>query len=165
MISIRRLSLVSDQSQREISDRPVGALRIAIATEDMKGLNAHFGSAKRFAIYDVTAHKSQFMEAIEFDDASDESGRHRTEGDGRIRSRVSALKGCQLLFCLAIGGPSAAKVISAKIHPIKAQQAVSMSQVLSSVQTMLQTAPPPWLRKMLADAGAAKKRADFEDED
>lgn len=87
MISIRRLSLVSDQSQREISDRPVGALRIAIATEDMKGLNAHFGSAKRFAIYDVTAHKSQFMEAIEFDDASDESGRHRTEGDGRIRSR------------------------------------------------------------------------------
>lgn len=99
MISIRRLSLVSDQSQREISDRPVGALRIAIATEDMKGLNAHFGSAKRFAIYDVTAHKSQFMEAIEFGDASDESGRHRTEGDGRIRSRVSALKGCQLLFC------------------------------------------------------------------
>lgn len=79
MISIRRLSLVSDQSQREISDRPVGALRIAIATEDMKGLNAHFGSAKRFAIYDVTAHKSQFMEAIEFDDASDESGRHRTD--------------------------------------------------------------------------------------
>ncbi|MQX60362.1 nitrogen fixation protein NifX, partial [Sinorhizobium meliloti] len=58
-----------------------------------------------------------------------------------------------------------AKVISAKIHPIKAQQPVCMSQVLSSVQTMLQTAPPPWLRKMLADAGAAKKRADFEVED
>ncbi|RVQ55085.1 nitrogen fixation protein NifX [Sinorhizobium meliloti] len=162
MISIRRLSLVRDKSQREISDRPVGALRVAIATEDMIGLNAHFGSAKRFAIYDVTPHESQFIEAIEFDEASDESGRQRTEGDGRIGSRVSALKGCQLLFCLAIGGPSAAKVISAKIHPIKARQAASMSQVLSSVQTMLQMAPPPWLRKMLVDAGAAKKRADFE---
>ncbi|MQX55036.1 NifB/NifX family molybdenum-iron cluster-binding protein, partial [Sinorhizobium meliloti] len=86
MISIRHLSLVSDKSQREILDRPVGALRVAITTEDMKGLNAHFGSAKRFAIYDVTSHESQFIEAIEFDDASDESGRQRTEGDGRIGS-------------------------------------------------------------------------------
>ncbi len=46
MISIRRLSLVSDQSQREISDRPVGALRVAIATEDMQGLNAQYPSAE-----------------------------------------------------------------------------------------------------------------------
>jgi nitrogen fixation protein NifX len=35
-------------------------LRIAIATQDLKSMNAHFGSARRFAIYDVTSTESLF---------------------------------------------------------------------------------------------------------
>ncbi|TGQ32441.1 nitrogen fixation protein NifX [Mesorhizobium sp. M00.F.Ca.ET.216.01.1.1] len=162
---MRRLSLVTDDIQSPAPERQAGALRVAIATQDMKGLNAHFGSAKRFAVYDVTPDDWRFVEAAVFGDVSDESGKHRSEGDDRISPKVEALNGCHLLFCLAIGGPSAAKLVSAKIHPIKVPQAQSIEAVLSRTQTMLRTAPPPWLRKVLAEAGVTAKKPSFEDED
>ncbi|RAZ71736.1 nitrogen fixation protein NifX [Mesorhizobium atlanticum] len=165
MSSVRRLSLVSDEVNASMPLRQAAALRVAIATQDMKNLNAHFGSAKRFAVYDVTQEEWQLVEAVGFDDVSDESGKHRGEGDDRISAKVEALKGCHLLFCLAIGGPSAAKVISAKILPIKVPQPQSMQEVLLRTQTMLRTAPPPWLRKVLSQAGISRKKPSFEDED
>ncbi|PJR10737.1 nitrogen fixation protein NifX [Sinorhizobium meliloti] len=160
MNAVRRLSLVTD----EIHPRRPGSLRIAVATQDLKSLNAHFGSAKHFAVYDVTRDGWDFVEAVSFDDVSDETGKHRIEGDDRITPKVNALRGCHLLFCVAIGGPSAAKVVSAKVHPIKVGQPESIQDVLSRTQNMLRTAPPPWLRKVLAQAGAAAKKP-FEDED
>ncbi|WP_018097449.1 nitrogen fixation protein NifX [Sinorhizobium meliloti] len=164
MTASRRLSLVTDEVHQPGPKVKTGSLRVAIATQDMQSLNAHFGSAKRFAVYDVTSDDWNFVEAVAFEDVSDESGKHRTEGDDRITPKVEALNGCHLLFCLAIGGPSAAKVISAKIHPIKVPQSQSIEDVLSRTQTMLKTAPPPWLRKVLTEAGATEKKP-FEDED
>lgn len=134
-------------------------IRVAIATQDMKGLNAHFGSAKRFAVYDVSTEGWSFVEALDFADVSDESGKHKTEGDDRIGPKVEGLAGCQILFCLAIGGPSAAKVVSAKIHPVKVPNPAPIEEVLERTRAMLAGTPPPWLRKLLADAGVTAKPA------
>ncbi|MER8809599.1 nitrogen fixation protein NifX [Mesorhizobium australicum] len=164
MSSVRRLSLVTDEVRAPAPKRQAGALRVAIATQDMKNLNAHFGSARRFAVYDVLREEWNLVEAVAFDDVSDESGKHQTEGDDRITPKVEALKGCHLLFCLAIGGPSAAKLVSAKIHPIKVPQPQTIQEVLLRTQMMLRTCPPPWLRKVLAQAGVAEQKPSFEDE-
>ncbi|AEH90727.1 MULTISPECIES: nitrogen fixation protein NifX [Mesorhizobium] len=163
MSPMRRFSLVTDEVHRPMRERQVGALRVAIATQDVKQLNAHFGSAKRFVIYDMTREEWELVEVIEFDDVSDESGKHHSERDDRITPKIKALKGCHLLFCLAIGGPSAAKLVSAKIHPIKVRHTQSIQEVLVRTQLMLRTCPPPWLRKVLAEAGVQKPS--FEDED
>jgi len=61
---------------------------------------------------------------VDFDDGSHETGKQADEGDSRIGTGVEALKGCHLLFCQAIGGPSAARVVAAKIHPIKVPEPV-----------------------------------------
>ncbi|MER9329776.1 nitrogen fixation protein NifX [Mesorhizobium sp. M0488] len=164
MSSVRRLSLVTDEVRAPAPKRQAGALRVAIATQDMKNLNAHFGSARCFVVYDVGREEWNLIEAVAFDDVSDESEKHRTEGDDRITPKVEALKGCHLLFCLAIGGPSAAKLVSAKIHPIKVPQPETIQEVLLRTQMMLRTCPPPWLRKVLAQAGVAKQKPSFEDE-
>ena len=58
------------------------AVRVAIATQDMKSLNAHFGAAKRFAVYDVTQDGWRFIEAHDFTEVSDQSGSHRVDGRG-----------------------------------------------------------------------------------
>ena len=75
-----------------------------------------------------------------------------TEGDDRITPKIDALVGCHLLFCLAIGGPAAAKAVASHIHPIKAQPA-TIDDVLEKVRVMLTGSPPPWLRKVLQAAG------------
>ncbi len=165
MTAVRRLSLVpTDAATEATHDRPAGAVRVAIATNDMKGLNAHFGSASRFAVYDVTKEGWSFVEALAFDDVTEQSGSHKTDGDDRITPKVDALTGCHLLFCLAIGGPSAAKVVAAKIHPIKVQTSSPIDEVLERTRTMLNGAPPPWLRKVLAEAGIAAPKPSFADD-
>jgi nitrogen fixation protein NifX len=164
MTAVRRLQLVGVEDEPAKSPPAPGVVRVAIATRDMKGLNAHFGSAPRFAVYDVTEHGWDFVEAVAFDDNSDESGAHRNEGEDRITPKVEALAGCHLLFCLAIGGPSAAKVVAARIHPIKTPQPAPIPEVLERTRTMLAGSPPPWLRKVLASAGLGPAKPDFEED-
>lgn len=162
MPAVRRLSLV-DTDEAGTAAPPPGAVRVAIASSDLKGLNAHFGSASKFAVYDVTPDGWSFVEAVEFDDNTDGDGSHKTEGDDRITPKVEALAGCHLLFCLAIGGPAAAKVVASRIHPIKAP-ATGMEELLEKVRTMLTGSPPPWLRKVLQAAGVGAPKPDFEDD-
>ncbi|TIV07820.1 MAG: nitrogen fixation protein NifX, partial [Mesorhizobium sp.] len=56
-------------------------------------------------------------------------------------------------------------VVAAKIHPIKVAEPQSIREVLLRTQMMLRTCPPPWLRKVLAQAGVAETKPSFEDED
>lgn len=164
MTAIRRLRVVdADEAAATTVKGP--AIRVALATQDMKYLNAHFGSARKFAVYDVTAGGWSLVETVAFDDVSDEGGRHQNDGDDRITPKVEALRGCHLLFCLAIGGPSAAKVVGAKIHPIKMPQAQPLEVVLERTRQMLNGAPPPWLRKVLAEAGAGPAKPAFADDE
>lgn len=124
-------------------------LRIAVATQDLKSLNAHFGSARHFAVYDVTPADHRFIEAIKFGDVSNESGAHEKDGDDRIGPKVEALTGCHLLFVLAIGGPAAARVVGAHIHPVKLPKPETIDGIIGRIQTMMSGNPPPWLRKVM----------------
>ncbi|MBY3475847.1 hypothetical protein HFN78_33975 [Rhizobium laguerreae] len=104
MRSIRRLSLFNGRLQQQRPKLPAGALRIAIVTQDMKGLTARFASVRLFATYDETSDTWTFVEAAGIENISDKIERHRSEGEAALG------KGCRQLptrFCLAIGGPSA----------------------------------------------------------
>jgi nitrogen fixation protein NifX len=140
-----------------------GPMRIAFATHDLRTMDAHFGGARNFAIYNVTTEGYRFLEAVRFDEPGKEDGVHADSDEDRITPRVDALEGCALLFILAIGGPAAAKVVNRRIHPVKLPHPEPIEQVLVRVQEMLKTAPPPWLRKAMVRDKA--KDLDFLDED
>ncbi|AEI38197.1 nitrogen fixation protein NifX [Zymomonas mobilis] len=162
----RRLQLIDSDAPEgsAVTAEVVPTLRIAIATQDMQSLNAHFGGASRFAVWDVTVDDARFVEALGFNSTSDQSGSHKTEGEDKIGPKVEALAGCNLLFILAIGGPAAAKVVSAGIHPIKLPAAESIPSIIERVQTMMKGNPPPWLRKAMGMA-SPQRSMDFLDDD
>ncbi|MEO5336172.1 MAG: nitrogen fixation protein NifX [Magnetospirillum sp. WYHS-4] len=153
---MRKLRLVEAEPQGK-----EGAMKVAIATTDMQALNAHFGSTPKFAVYEVTKADWRFVEALEFGAVSDQSGQHADDGEDRIGQKVEALKGCALVFVLAIGGPAAAKVVNARVHPIKVPEPQPIEQVLDRVRTMLSGTPPPWLRKAMGGSAPA----DLDEED
>jgi nitrogen fixation protein NifX len=134
-------------------------LRIAVATDDLESLNAHFGSAKKFAIYEVWKTGARFVEAHEFANVTRQKGEHDSQDD-KITPKVEALEGCALLFALAIGGPSAAKIVKAGVHPIKRKDPEPISDVLDQVKVMLNGTPPPFLRKILG----TQQKPDFMDD-
>lgn len=143
---VRKLSVVeSHDTGAEAGPR----LRVAVCTQDTKSVNAHFGSAKQLAVYEVTPESSRFLEAFCFEDTTGESGDHDAGAD-KLSAKVAALLGCNIVFCLAIGASAAQKVVNAKIHPIKLGQVEPIDQVLLKVQNMMTGEAPPWMRKVLA---------------
>lgn len=139
-------------------------MKVALATQDMAAVNAHFAGARTLAIYDVTPDGWSLCEAVQFLDASNEDG--TGHDDDRVAPRLAALEGCTLLFVRAIGGPAAARVVAARIHPVKVPHDEPVASVLDRVQGMLKGTPPPWLRKAMgAASGGAGRRPDFMDDE
>jgi nitrogen fixation protein NifX len=124
-------------------------MRIALATQDRQRVDAHFASARTFMFYDVGPEGHTFLEAVQFDVVSTEEGAHREDGEDRLGAKIAALEGTALLFCRAIGGPAAARVVRANVHPIKLPDDEPIPQVIERVRVMLNGNPPPWLRKVL----------------
>lgn len=143
-MNMRKLALVHNEPP---APEAGPCLRVAVATQDGKSMNAHFGSARRFVIFEVTAQSHRFVETISFDAVTGESGEHRE--DAPLGAKVEAIRGCNLLFVLAIGASAASKVISAGIHPVKLAEAEPVEQVIAKVQELMNGTPPPWLRRAL----------------
>ena len=161
---MRRLALVPTEPPEQ-SEAEGPSLRVALATRDGRQMNAHFGSARRFVVYDVTPSAKRLVETISFEEVSDQSGEHTKQGDDRNGQKIEALSGVELLVVQAIGGPVAARVIRAQIHPVKMSEPESIESVLGKVQAMLTGEQPVWLRKVLQKKQRQGRSMDFLDDD
>jgi nitrogen fixation protein NifX len=117
-------------------------LTTAFATADGVHVDTHFGRCARFDIYDVTAESVQLREirSVAMDDADNE--------DHRLQARLDALAGCALVCVASIGPAAAARVVRARVHPLKSNPSTTIDSVLARLQTVLRGTPPPWLRKL-----------------
>lgn len=149
---MRRLQVIETASGNDLAAAPK-ALKIAFATQDLHRVDAHFGSAPAIVIYEVSPTDYRFLEAVQFDQVSNQDGHHvdDNDGDDRIGAKVAALTGCAMLFSLAIGGVAAARVVNNKVYPLKLPSAEAITDVIGRVQTMMNGTPPPWMRKLLYD--------------
>lgn len=118
------------------------ALRVAFATKDMEEINAHFGGAKEFVVYNVSKDGYEVSEVIKTDSAD-------PEDDDKTDYRVRALKGVNIMYCESIGGTAAAKVIRAGIHPMKVNEPTPIEDILKTLVTMINGNPPPWIKNII----------------
>lgn len=119
-------------------------LLIAFASSDGIAVDGHFGSCEQFYIYSLDADTITALAP-----RSTEGGR----GTEKNAVRANSINDCQLLFCASIGGPAAARVIRAGIHPMKSKpvnQAPALIQdQLSELQARVKSQSlPPWLAKL-----------------
>jgi nitrogen fixation protein NifX len=125
----------------------------------MKRVDAHFGWAKNIAIYEVASDDAHFLETIVFDGDLEEDG-----NEDKLAPKLEAIKDCSILYVAAIGGSGAARVVAAKIHPIKVQEPEAIDDILVKLQGVLKGTPPPWLRKAI-EKEQGKKTFDFDEEE
>lgn len=118
------------------------ALRVAFATKDMEEVNAHFGGAKEFVVYNVSPEGYEVSEVIKTDTSE-------LEDDDKTDFRVRALKGVNIMYCESIGGTAAAKVIRSGIHPMKVNEPTSIEDLLKSLVAMINGNPPPWVKNII----------------
>lgn len=117
-----------------------GSIRVACASNNGEILDGHFGSCERFLIYQVTPERHKLVE-IRPTLAAEHS-------EDRNAARATLIADCDIVFVQSIGGPAAAKVIRANVHPVKIANPESARAVIARLQVSLR-APSPWLAKAM----------------
>ncbi len=145
-----KLPLISSLNK---TDMP-GSIRIAVASNQEEKLDGHFGSCRRFLVYQLSP------EEIRLIDIRSTSG--MKEGDEKNAYRADLISDCQILYVSSIGGPAAAKVVKNLIHPIKQPEVVDAQEVLCKLQGIISINPPPWLAKVMGHSDEARIRFETE---
>lgn len=126
----------------ESSESLENAIKVAFATKDMETINAHFGGAKEFVVYDVSKDGYKLSGVIKTDTSS-------LNGDDKTDFKVKALQGINIMYCESIGGTAAAKVIRGGINPMKVQEPRKIEDVVKELMSMINDNPPPWVKKIM----------------
>ncbi len=142
MREMDQLGLPEPRSYAE-GDMP-GSIRAACASLGGEQVDGHFGSCPRFLVYQVSADEIRLID------------RRATESAGRTDDtsayRAGLIEDCHILYIRSIGGPAAAKVVKAGVHPIKILEGGEAPEVLAQLQKVLAGSPPPWLAKVMGAA-------------
>ncbi len=118
------------------------AMKVAFATKDMETINAHFGGAKEFVVYNLGKEGFELSDVVKTDTS-------KLNGDDKTDFKVKALKGVNIMYCESIGGTAAAKVIRAGINPMKVQEPRKIEAVLNELVAMVNGNPPPWVKRIM----------------
>lgn len=119
------------------------SIRLACSSNTAEMLDGHFGSCERFLIYQVSTEEARLIDlrsTLETDYAEDKN-----------LARASLIEDCDVVYVQSIGGPAAAKVIRAGIHPVKIPLPGPARESVARLQTSLQN-PPPWLARVMGIA-------------
>jgi len=117
-------------------------MKVAFATKDMETINAHFGGAKEFVVYNVSKDGFELNGVIKTDTST-------LSGDDKTDFKVKALDGISIMYCESIGGTAAAKVIRSGIHPMKIQEPTLIENILKEIVQMINGNPPPWIKRIM----------------
>ncbi len=118
-----------------------GSIRVAFATNDNENIDAHFGSAKQFNVYDINKKDAAISSIIKIEEKDTDK-------------TVALLKGIDIVYFVNIGVTAAAKIINSGIFPIKYKEVVSIDEEIEKLTTMLNTNPAPFIKKILEKKAA-----------
>ena len=118
-----------------------GSIRVACASDHGETIDGHFGSCERFLIYQVAPTELRLIALRPTLEADHDE-------DDRNAARARLIADCQVVYIQSIGGPAAAKVVRAGIHPVKIPDAAPARATLARLQDTLHR-PPPWLAKVM----------------
>lgn len=133
-----------------------GSIRIAIANNKGENLDGHFGSCERFLIYQVSSTAIKLVAV--------RSGLDADAAEDKNKARAEVIADCDLVFIQSIGGPAAAKVVRAGVHPLKKPKGGPARDILAELQGALQS-PPPWLARIMGLPAASLAKYELEEEE
>ncbi|WP_040294915.1 dinitrogenase iron-molybdenum cofactor biosynthesis protein [Beggiatoa alba] len=126
------------------------SIRVACASNTTTQLDGHFGSCNRFLIYQVSKDEIRLVDI--------RSTTPTEEVEDKNAFRAELISDCHVMYVASIGGPAAAKVVKAGIHPIKMPDGGEALPALEDLKAILASAPPPWLAKVMGVSPEDRKR-------
>jgi nitrogen fixation protein NifX len=117
-------------------------MKVAFTSSTGERIDQHFGQCRSFHIWEIGPDSALPLTTISAASTGDDE-------EDRISARANAISGCAIVYTMQIGGPAAAKLVARKIHPMKTNTEVTLTEVIGKLQEVLRGNPPPWLRKAM----------------
>lgn len=124
-------------------------MRVVAATDDKKKLNGHFALAKIFMFFEVTEDSHRLVKEVCFTPNTGESPEYKKHKPFSIEERLAAIRGSDVIFVAAIGGPAADKVAGNNVYPMVMNAPEEIEIVMGKLQAMLKGKHPLWLERIL----------------
>lgn len=118
-----------------------GSIRVACSSNRSDRVDGPFGNCERYLIYQVSAQEVRLVDIRQPTVAE--------QKDERYSLRVNLLSDCHVLVALTIGGPVAACLVRAGLHPIRLGVPRAAPDVMAELQQVLDSSPAPWLLKIM----------------
>jgi nitrogen fixation protein NifX len=132
------------------------SIRVACSSNSAENLDGHFGTCKRFLIYQVSPSESRLVDVRLVKACGPDEDKNA--------ARATLIDDCQVLYVMSIGGPAAAKAVRAGLHPIKFPAGGSARERVAELQKVLGPSAPPWLAKVMGQAPEERRRFEMEAE-
>ena len=117
-------------------------MRVAIATQDLARIDAHFGWARHLMLYEVSAEGCRYLETLSFASA-------RADGDhGKLGPRLEAMEGCDLVFVAQLGPEAELGLSRTRVTPIRRFAGQPIALALEALRDGLRSGAPVWLRRI-----------------
>ena len=129
-------------------------MKVAFTSSTGERIDQHFGQCQSFHIWEIGPDSALPLTTVSAASIADDE-------EDRISARADAIGGCTIVYTMQIGGPAAAKLVARKIHPMKTNTEVPLTEVIGKLQEVLRGNPPPWLRKAMKN----EKTGSFTDEE
>lgn len=118
-----------------------GTIKVAYATKTLESIDSHFGSAKQFAIYDISKTSINLCEIKKVEEKDTDK-------------TVALLEGIDIVYFTNVGAIAAAKLINSGIFTIKYVDIVAIETENKKLQEMLNGNPPPFIKKIIEKKAA-----------
>lgn len=117
-----------------------GSITVAFATNDNENIDAHFGSAKQFNVYEINKDTHELSTIIKIEEKD-------------VDRTIALLKGVDIVYFVNIGVTAAAKIINKGIFPIKYKEVISIDEEINKLTDMLNGTPAPFIKKIIEKKG------------
>lgn len=117
-------------------------MKVAFTSSSGEIIDQHFGQCRSFHIWEIGPEEAQLLTTVNATSTAEDE-------EDRISARADAIGDCAIVYTMQIGGPAAAKLVARKIHPMKTNVEVPVTEIVAKLQEVLRGNPPPWLRKAM----------------
>ena len=137
-------------------------MKVAFCTSTGYEVDQSFGQADSYTIWDIGPQESYYVHTVFA------PGRSSVRDD-EIIARAEAIRDCAIVYSRDVNGPSIAKLVARRIHPIKTNTNIRVEELINRLQDVFSGNMPPWLCKellktpwMLSDSNIWQKhRVDY----
>ncbi len=119
------------------------ALKIAFASSDSKVVDQHFGSARSFAVFEVTPERAEQIEVSEFGVLAQDGN------EDKLDTKISMLDGCTAVYCQAAGPSAIKRLMGIGVQPVKVSEGSVIKELLADIQQEMKNGPSGWLAKAM----------------